>query len=67
MLKVDNNKVILARATAIMTVRDLSKASGVAVSTINKIEKGYIEPNPITLGKLAKALDVPIAEFLIEN
>jgi DNA-binding XRE family transcriptional regulator len=66
MLKVDSNKLILARANIPMTVRELSKASGVAVSTISKIENGHCEPNLITIGKLAKALNIKVQD-LLEN
>lgn len=67
MLKVDKQKVILARAQAIMTVRELAKESNVAASTISKIENGHIEPNPVTLGRIAKALRIPIENLLISS
>jgi transcriptional regulator with XRE-family HTH domain len=65
-LKIDNEKVALTRAEAIMTVRALSKASNVAASTISKIEKGHTEPNLVTIGKLAKALGVSVSS-LVKN
>lgn len=64
MIKVNTDKVILARAEAAMTVRELSKASNVAASTICKLEKGHTEPNLITLGKLAKALGVRVSDLI---
>ena len=63
MIKVNTDKVILSRAEASMTVRELSKASNVAASTISKIEKGHTEPNLITVGKLAKALGVRVSDL----
>jgi transcriptional regulator with XRE-family HTH domain len=63
-LKINKEKVILARAQAAMTIRDLSKVSTVAASTINRIEKGYIEPNPVTIGRIAKALNITVEELL---
>ncbi|AZV58383.1 helix-turn-helix transcriptional regulator [Clostridium sp. AWRP] len=64
MLKVNINKIILARAEARMTVRELSRVSKLAVSTINKIENGYAKPNPVTIGKLAKALNVEVEQII---
>lgn len=64
MLKVNTDNVVLARATAAMTVRELSKASKVATSTINKIEKGHTKPNLVTIGKLAKVLGVKVSDLV---
>jgi transcriptional regulator with XRE-family HTH domain len=64
MLKVDKNKMVLARAQSIMTIRQLSKMSKVAASTISRIEKGHIDPNPVTVGKIAKALNVSVNELI---
>ncbi|EDK33890.1 Hypothetical protein CKL_1848 [Clostridium kluyveri DSM 555] len=64
MLKINVNKIILARARMEMSTRELSKVSGVAVSTINKIERGYTTPNPVTIGKLAKGLNVSVEQVV---
>jgi transcriptional regulator with XRE-family HTH domain len=42
---------------------DLARASGVAQNTISEIELGKREARPATLRKLARALDVEIADF----
>lgn len=63
-MKVNTEKLILARAQAAITVRKLSELSNVAVSTINRIEKGYIEPNPVTVGKIARALSVKVEDLI---
>lgn len=67
MLKVDTTKMVLARAEAVMTVRELSKVSKVAASTINRIERGHIDPNPVTIGRIAKALNVSVNELIISD
>lgn len=67
MLKVNKEKVILARAQAAMTVRELSNVSSVAASTISKIEKGHVEPNPVTVGRLAKALGVRVSDLITKE
>jgi transcriptional regulator with XRE-family HTH domain len=66
-LKIDIEKIIVARADATMTIRDLSKASKVAVSTISKIEKGHVEPNLVTIGKLAKVLGISVSSLIIKE
>ena len=45
---------------------DLAKASGVSQNTISEIETGRREARPATLGKLARALGVDIADFFEE-
>jgi transcriptional regulator with XRE-family HTH domain len=45
---------------------DLARASGVAQNTISEIETGRREARPGTLAKLAKALNVEIADFFEE-
>lgn len=40
-----------------LTIKELSKLSGVSCITITNIEKGYHEPYAKTLYKLAKALN----------
>lgn len=67
MLMVNTKKLVLARAQAALTVRELSKKSGVTTSTINRIEKGHIEPNPVTVGKIARALNVPVETLFLEE
>lgn len=64
MLEIDRHKFILARAQAAMTVRELSNAANVAASTITKIERGKSAPNPVTIGKLAKALNVDVTKII---
>ena len=49
-----------------LTLRELSAMSGVAADTINQIELGRRKPRPSTLRKLAKALDVEVADFFRE-
>jgi transcriptional regulator with XRE-family HTH domain len=45
---------------------DLAEASGVSQNTISEIETGRREARPATLGKLARALGVDIADFFDE-
>lgn len=43
-----------------MTVRELAQASGVNKNTISDLEHGLRKARPVTLGKLADALGVPV-------
>lgn len=58
------NKLAYWRGMRALTVRDLSKSSGVNASTISQIEKGHRKAYLSTLGKLANALHVDISEFV---
>jgi transcriptional regulator with XRE-family HTH domain len=46
-----------------LTLRELSKTSGVSPDTINQIELGHRKARPSTLRKLARALEVDIKDF----
>ena|SRR5215831_948763 len=50
-----------------MSYRQLVKASGVALSAIQKFEQGGGDPQLSTLGKLSKALNVSVAELIGET
>ena len=47
-----------------LTIRELSKKSGIAVSHITKIEAQRANPSALVLCKLASALDVNIADLV---
>jgi transcriptional regulator with XRE-family HTH domain len=54
------------RESQALTLRDLAERSGVDANTINQVELGHRKPRPSTLRKLAKALDVEVADFFRE-
>jgi transcriptional regulator with XRE-family HTH domain len=49
-----------------LTLRELSKMSGVAADTINQIELGHRKARPSTLRKLARALEIDVQDFYME-
>jgi transcriptional regulator with XRE-family HTH domain len=57
-------RVHLARLEAGLSQRALAEKSGVDQSTIVRVERGEGNVRPMTLAKLAKALDVPVEELL---
>lgn len=50
-----------------VSLRALKKASGVAVSSLARFEAGQGDPQLSTLRKLAKALNVTVAELIGER
>lgn len=65
MIKVNVNNFILARAKAGLSTEEVSKKAEVGRVTISRIQNGTIQPNPVTIGKLARALDVPVEDLII--
>ena len=57
-------KIRKLRTNAGLTLRDVSGATGLAVSTLSKIEKGRMSLSFDKLTLIARALDVDIAEVL---
>ncbi len=50
-----------------VSLRALKKRSGVAVSSLARYEAGQGDPQLTTLRKIAKALDVTVAELIGEK
>ena len=50
-----------------VTLRALRKMSGVAVSSLARFEAGQGDPQLSTLRKIAKALNVTVAELIVER
>jgi len=50
-----------------VSLRALKKMSGVAVSTLARFEAGQGDPQLSTLRKIAKALNVTVAELIVER
>lgn len=62
-MSISGNKLTYWRSKKAMTVRELSEKSGVAASTISRLETGKQKAFPSTLGKLALALDIDPTEL----
>lgn len=65
-MKIKKTKLELAMADMNFTVSDLANATGISVTGISKIKNGQQNARPATIGKIAKALNVPV-ENLIED
>lgn len=62
-MKANKNKLRLAMARACMNPQDLAKAAEMPPQTVNGVLRGR-SVRPATLGRIAKALDVDVAEIL---
>lgn len=49
-----------------MTMTQLSDASGISTAMISKIERGQVSASLNTLGAIARAIDVPLVNFLAD-
>ena len=52
------------REKRLLTQADLAQRSGIAETTINRIERGHHEPRFSTIKRLAGALDVDASELM---
>ncbi|KGR84461.1 cupin domain-containing protein [Lysinibacillus odysseyi] len=60
-------KVEQYRKQAALSLRDLAKQAAITPSMLSQIEKGHSNPSIQTLKSLAKALDVPVFTFLMDE
>ena len=65
-MKIDRSIFMTELARNCMTLKDLSVKSGVNTVTLARIKNGSQEPQPATIGKIAKALNITV-EALIEG
>lgn len=62
-MKADRRKLEIAMANACMNTEDIQKAIGMPRATLNGVVSGR-NVRPGTIGKIAKALGVDVAEIL---
>ena len=62
-MKIDIKKFELAMSNACMTFKELAKKSGVSSFTISRMQT-KAEIKPVTIGKIAKALQVPVTDII---
>lgn len=62
-MKANRRKLEIAMAKACMNADDLQKASGLPRPTVNNVISGR-NVRPGTIGRLAKALNVDVTDFL---
>lgn len=62
-MEIDLKKLEIAMASKVVTSKRLSEVSGLSETTLARIKNGIQKPKPITIGKIAKALEVEILEI----
>lgn len=63
-MKIDNQKLDMLMATQCLTSEKLSKVTGVSQVSIARFRKGTQQPRPATVGRIAKALNVPVTDII---
>ena len=63
-MKLDKRKIELAMARKGFTIPELIKESGVTEGTFMRVYYGYGGTRPITVGRIASALDVPVEDII---
>ena len=63
-MKLDPKKLQFVMAEKCIGIRELSKRTGVAECTISKVKNRKQNAKPVTIGKIAKGLDVQITELI---
>lgn len=62
-MRIDNKKLLLLLATKSMSITEIVEKSGLSRGTVSAVKAGK-SCTYITIGKLAKALDVPVTELI---
>lgn len=65
-MKINKTKYEIAIANSCLTDVELSKKADISLQTIVKIKKGSSLIRPITVGKIARALNIPVEELIEE-
>lgn len=65
-MKANRRKLYIAMATACIDSRELAEKAGLPRPTLDGVIKGH-SIRPSTIGKVARALGVPVTEILEED
>lgn len=66
-MRINREALYTELARSCMTLKDLSEKSGVNTVTLTRINRGTQEPQPLTVGKIAKALNVDVEILLAKE
>lgn len=66
-MKINRTKLALALAAKCWTYSDLAVKAALSKNTLYRIANGKNLPTTRTAGKIAKALGIPVSEFLLED
>lgn len=63
-MRLDNYKLQILMAEKIITVKELADVAGLSRVFVGSCVAGTANPKPATIGKIAKALNVPVQEII---
>lgn len=63
-MKIDNNKLEVVIAEEGVMLKDLCAKAEIGEVALRKIRQGKTIPRPATIGKIAKALNVSVADII---
>ena len=66
-MKIDIKNFNLAMANSQLSIKELSKLSGISTVTISNIRKQKTLPEPKTVGKIAEALNVKVEDLIVDE
>lgn len=66
-MKMDINKLNLEMAKSCMLIKDICEKAGIGTATMVAIRSGRRNASITTIGKIAKALNVPVSSLIEEN
>lgn len=65
-MKLNKNKLDVAMGNACLTLDAVASKTGVSITTLSRIRSGQQQPRPVTVGKIAKALNVKVEDLVEE-
>lgn len=65
-MKLSNRKLQLIVAEKCLTWKEVCDRAEIDLTTLRKIRQGTRNPKPVTIGKIAKALEVPVQDIIEE-
>lgn len=63
-MKINRQKLYIAMANSCLNMDDLAVKAGVSRVSLTQYSAGVTEPRTKTLGKIAKALNVPVEQLV---
>ena len=64
-MRISKNKLMIAQAKALLGNRELAELASVSPNTI--VVAGKVDMQPVTIGKIAKALGVEVTDIIEEE
>lgn len=63
-MNLDMKKILIIMARKCMSDKELLEKSGLSAGTFNQIKNGTCKAKPISIGRIAKGLEVDVTEII---